>query len=684
MALGRLSSLGIGSNVLNYDTIDKLKKADESAQVKPIEQKIEKNLEKQTELVALTSAVREIKGYANKLGDYSTYMGRSTNVVGDAIRATVSDGVPIQDIRLDIESIAKNDINEVGPKFAEKDSVFSQKDLTLNFFTKGKFYEIQIEAGMALDEIAQLITDKTNGDVIGTVMKTGGRNPYQLMMNSKETGELNRIYFGSVLNGEKIKSGALDLKEGDFNIVLADKNGTNKTLQISLSTPTDSTNSDNTLALKEAILSAIESDSDFEGLLENGDINIGIGEGGDTLIINDKRGYEIQVNGKQIKNLGFKSETSKDNIEQKDLVVTKIIKPGMLEGTINVGTIPLDLSKLTKKGNSSYQNAKVIAEAIENIAGLHSRATEDGKLVINSDTGEVSIVANNDEVSKKALEDWGLNSGTTTDYMKTQQDIFKVRNIQTAQDAKFSYNGIKMQRPSNTIDDIVSGVKVELLSTTEPDKPAMINITRDDEEIVETLSKFVESYNQLSMKVDELTRFDEDSRIAGVFNGDGDVRMIRPTLNKIFSYTMGLGIEKQSLVKYGVTIDEKGIMSLDTSILRMALGKDPEGAQEFFQGKITTRNFKEIEIDGVFKMLDKELAKLVDGSSSRLKLLEESLTREDKKLREDRSRAIAMLDTRYDLMAQRFASFDGQIARANNAFNSVQMMIDQSIANNKK
>lgn len=684
MALGKLSSLGIGSNVLNYDTIEKLRKADEASQIKPLEKKMEKNLEKQTELVELTSAVREIKSHTSKLGDYSTYLGRSHNVIGDALKATITDGVPVQDIKVDIESIAKSDINEVGTKFAEKDSVFTQKDATLHFFTKGKFYEIEIKAGMTLDEVAQLITDKTDSEVIGTIMKTGGSNPYQLMINSKETGEANRIYFGALINGDTIKNGALNIKDDDFSITLATTKGASKTLNISLQTGTDSKTNDNASALKEAIIKAIEADSDFEGLLENGDINIGFGAKGDSLIINDRRGYEVQVGGAKAKELGFKSTTSKDNLEEKDLITTKPIKAGLLQGTITIGTIPLDLATITKKKNSSYENAKAIAAAIDNIAGLHSSATQDGKVIINSDTGEVSIIPASDNVSKEALESWGIGSGSSMDYIKTQNDLFKIRNIQTAQDAEFSYNGIKMRRPSNSIDDVANGITLELLSTTEPGRPAIINVTRDDEAIVESLTKFVESYNTLSMKVDELTRFDADSKIAGVFNGDSDVRMIRPTLNKILSYTMGMGIERQSLVKYGISINEKGIMSLDTSTLRNALNSDPEGAKEFFQGKITTREFREVEIDGVFKMLDKELSKLVDGSNSRLKLLEESLTREDKKLKEDKDKAMAMLDMRYDLMAQRFAAYDGQISKTNNAFNSVQMMIDQSVANNKK
>ncbi len=138
---------------------------------------------------------------------------------------------------------------------------------------------------------------------------------------------------------------------------------------------------------------------------------------------------------------------------------------GQLKGTINIGSIPLDLATLTKKKNTAEQNAKSIAEAINNIAGIYASVNNEGKLVINSDTGEVSIFADNDPDSKKALEDLGLKSGTTMDYAKTQEDLFKIRKVQTAEDAVFSYNGISMRRPTNTIDDVVSGVNIELLTT---------------------------------------------------------------------------------------------------------------------------------------------------------------------------------------------------------------------------
>lgn len=680
MALGTLSSLGLGSKVLNHDVIDKLRKADESTHVDPIDKKIEQNIEKQTELVTIMSSLRDLKSNTSKLGDYSTYLGRSSNVIGDAIKATISAGVPVQDIKIDVDSVASSDINEIGSKYESREAIFSQKDSVLKFHHKGQDYKIDIKAGMELGDVAQLITDTTKGEVMGIVMKTGGANPYQLMINSKDTGEASRVYFGTTTTSSVVQGGALELGDGDFNITLKDKKGIDQTLSIKLNkTFSESKTQDNAQAVKEAIIAAIKDNADFDGLLDN-ELNIGLGgANGDMLTLNDRRGYSISIDGAKASNLGFNADNK--TTEKEDLMVaSKSVGAGKLKGTINIGSIPIDLSTLTKEKNTAAQNAQAIAEAINNIAGIYGSVNDEGKLVINSDTGEVNIHANNDPDSKKALEDLGLKPGITMDYTKTQEDLFKIKNIQRAEDAKFSYNGISMRRSSNTIDDIVSGVNVELLTTTEPGKPAVINITRNDDDIIESVKNFVEVYNEISLKLDEVTRYDEDSKIAGIFNGNSDIRMIRPTLNRIFSTNIVTETEIKSLAKYGLSLDEKGKMSLDMSKLTMALSSDPQGTQDFFSGTMKTSEFREVQVDGVFKKFDQELERLVSGGNARLKLLEESLTRDDKKLREDRKKAIEQLNTRYDIMAQRFAAYDSQISKANNAFSSVQMMIDQSVA----
>lgn len=674
MAMGKLSSLGVGSNVLNYDVIEKLKKSDEKAMIEPIDKKMKDNIEKQAELSGIIGMINGMQGNAQTLSDYSTYIGRKVNVIGDAVRATANPGVPIQDISIDVKQIAKNDINEVGTKFEDRSSVFCEQDTNLAFYVKGQYFKIAIKAGTTLGEVAQLITDKSGGNAVGVMMKTGGANPYQLMINSKETGEESKIYFGSTLQSDTIASGSMELGEGDLELVLKDANGLDQSIMVTLPpTEENSKASDNAQALKKAIKSAIEENSDLADLLGS-DINIGIGVGGNTLVINDRRGYQVQVFGKKANSIGFK----KTETPQEDLVKSsKPVEGGKITGNINIGGIPLDLSEFTEKGNSGEQNAQSIAQAINNIAGIYAYVNDKGGLVINADSGEIFIKPQ-DEQGKEALAKLGLSEGTFAQYSTTQEQTLKLKNIQSGQDAEIVYNGVTITRASNTINDIVGGVSLELVSTTPEGDPATVSITADDENIIEDIKKFVEEYNELMPKLAEVTRYDPDTQTAGIFNGVSFIRMIRPSINKIFSMSSGSGLEMQSLIKYGLSLDDNSKMSFDESKLRNALNSDADAVREFFIGTDKTVLGKETRVGGVFRVLNDDLDALVKGSNSTLKLYEQSLTRDDKRLRDDRKRTMERLNTRYESMAERFAAYDSQIAQTNNSFNSVQMMINQA------
>lgn len=674
MAMGKLSSLGVGSNVLNYDVIEKLKKADEKAMIDPIDKKMKDNIEKQAELSGIIGMLNGMRNSAQTLSDYSTYMGRKVNVIGDAIRATANAGVPIQDINIEVKQIAKNDINEVGTKFEDRSSAFCEEDTTLAFYVRGQNFKIPIKGGTSLGEVAQLVTDKSGGNAIGVVMKTGGANPYQLMINSKETGEENKIYFGATLQSDDIASGAQELGNGDLEIVLKDANGLDQSVMVTMpKTDENSKSNNNAQAIKEAIKKAIEENAELSDLLGS-DINVGIGVGGKSLVINDRRGYQVQVFGNKAKEIGFKkTETPVENL----VTSSTPVEGGKLKGSINISGIPLNLADFTERGNTGEQNAQAIAQAINNVAGVYAYVNDKGGLVLNSDSGEIYIKPQ-DEASREALKSLGLPEGTFAEYSKTQEQIFKLKNIQTAQDAEIIYNGVTITRSKNTINDIVGGVNLELISTTPEGSPATVSITADNDTIVEDIKSFVEKYNELMPKLAEVTKYDPDTQTAGIFNGVSFIRMIRSTVNKIFSMSSGSGLEVQSLIKYGLSIDDNSKMSFDESKLRSALSANPDAVREFFIGVDKTVLGKETRVGGVFRVLNEDLDSLVKGSNSTLQLYEQSLTRDDKRLREDRKRTMERLNARYDSMAERFAAYDSQIAKTDNSFKSVQMMINQA------
>ncbi|WRD16274.1 flagellar filament capping protein FliD [Helicobacter pylori] len=682
MAIGSLSSLGLGSKVLNYDVIDKLKDADEKALIAPLDKKMEQNVEKQKALVEIKTLLSALKGPVKTLSDYSTYISRKSNVTGDALSASVGAGVPIQDIKVDVQNLAQGDINELGAKFSSRDDIFSQVDTTLKFYTQNKDYAVDIKAGMTLGDVAQSITDATNGEVMGIVMKTGGNDPYQLMVNTKNTGEDNRIYFGSHLQSTLTNKNALSLGvdgsgKSEVSLNLKGADGNMHEVPIMLELPESASIKQKNTAIQKAMEQALENDPNFKDLIANGDISIDTLHGGESLIINDKRGGNIEIKGSKAKELGFLQTATQES----DLLKSsRTIKEGKLEGVISLNGQKLDLKALTKEGNTSEENTDAIIQAINAKEGLSAFKNAEGKLVINSKTGMLTIKGE-DALGKNSLKDLGLSAGIMQSYEASQGTLFMSKNLQKASDSAFTYNGASITRPTNEVNDVISGVNITLEQTTEPNKPAIISVSRDNQAIIDSLTEFVKAYNELIPKLDEDTRYDADTKIAGIFNGVGDIRAIRSSLNNVFSYSVHTDNGVESLMKYGLSLDDKGVMSLDEAKLSSALNSNPKATQDFFYGSDSKdMGGREIHQEGIFSKFNQVIANLIDGGNAKLKIYEDSLDRDAKSLTKDKENAQELLKTRYNIMAERFAAYDSQISKANQKFNSVQMMIDQAAA----
>ncbi|UOR74102.1 flagellar filament capping protein FliD [Helicobacter pylori] len=682
MAIGSLSSLGLGSKVLNYDVIDKLKDADEKALIAPLDKKMEQNVEKQKALVEIKTLLSSLKGPVKTLSDYSTYISRKSNVTGDALSASVGAGVPIQDIKVDVQNLAQGDINELGAKFSSRDDIFSQVDTTLKFYTQNKDYAIDIKAGMTLGDVAQSITDATNGEVMGIVMKTGGNDPYQLMVNTKNTGEDNRIYFGSHLQSTLTNKNALSLGvdgsgKSEVSLNLKGADGSMHEVPIMLELPESASIKQKNTAIQKAIEQALENDPNFKDLIANGDISIDTLHGGESLIINDRRGGNIEIKGSKAKELGFLQTATQES----DLLKSsRTIKEGKLEGVISLNGQKLDLKALTKESNTSEENTDAIIQAINAKEGLNAFKNAEGKLVINSKTGMLTIKGE-DALGKASLKDLGLSAGMVQSYEASQDTLFMSKNLQKASDSAFTYNGVSITRPTNEVNDVISGVNITLEQTTEPNKPAIISVSRDNQAIIDSLTEFVKAYNELIPKLDEDTRYDADTKIAGIFNGVGDIRAIRSSLNNVFSYSVHTDSGVESLMKYGLSLDDKGVMSLDEAKLSSALNSNPKATQNFFYGSDSKdMGGREIHQEGIFSKFNQVIANLIDGGNAKLKIYEDSLDRDAKSLTKDKENAQELLKTRYNIMAERFAAYDSQISKANQKFNSVQMMIDQAAA----
>lgn len=682
MALGQLASLGLGSSgVLNWDTLNSLKDYELKQQLNPITTKIQANLSKQSELSSLLVQMSSLNSSFKSLSDYSTFQRRSVSVEGSGIKATAGDGLAIQDITLKVSQLAQNDVNQVGLKFAARDSVFSRENTTLNFYHDGTNYNIDIKAGMTLEEVAQSITDATDGKVLGIIMKTGGDEPYQLMIQGKDTGAASKIYFGSTLESAAVPGG--EIKDGGtIRITIG-----GEMIEVStddIDSKLGNTSEQNAKAILEAIQNKIDSDPSLSNLkdkIESGEITIGLKTDGKGLMLNDSKGGKIQVELTDVKiqaaqgvsdvesDLGFAQKTS----ASQDLVTgSSAVSSKSLSGILKINGVDIDLSGI----NQGSDNAQAVADAI-NAAfsnGEITASVQNGRLVLNSNDGSDITISADDSNGEKAdiLKSVGLTEGTYTSTASILEKL-DIKNIQTAQDAILSYNGTIIQRDKNTIDDIVSGLSLELTAVTEADKSVTVRVSRNDSGLSDIVQEMVNNYNAIFNKIAELTKYDEDTKIAGVFNGSSEMRTIMKELNSLLSSN---DIHGNNLVAFGITFNENGTLAFDRTKFEEAYKKDPDAAISYFRSTTSVIRGQETEVDGVFTKLQKTMDSFITGSSSLLKALETSLTNESKKLTEEQTRTQERIDTRYETLAEKWSAYDQMLAQIQNKMNTVTNMIN--------
>ncbi len=240
-------------------------------------------------------------------------------------------------------------------------------------------------------------------------------------------------------------------------------------------------------------------------------------------------------------------------------------------------------------------------------------------------------------------------------------------SVQDARDALFTFNGIDIVRPSNTVDDLVLGMTITLKN--EGTTPNRISVRQDNEGIADQVEAFVQQYNDLMSELNAVTKYDADNKSAGIFQGDSTIVSLKLSISQI---AMGTAPNGKGLADFGIDITRDGVMSLDRGKLTAALESDSETVSRTFAG---TENEP-----GIFASLKSYLSDAATDRDSLLANLDTSLKEREKNLEDRRARALESIETKYDVMARRFASYDALIGKLNASFQSLQSMIDAQVA----
>lgn len=159
--------------------------------------------------------------------------------------------------------------------------------------------------------------------------------------------------------------------------------------------------------------------------------------------------------------------------------------------------------------------------------------------------------------------------------------------LDVAKDAKFKYNGIDITRSSNTVDDLILGVSLTLNKVDKEGESTNVNITQSTEGILEDIKAMVESYNSLMNNINEATKYDSETGLAGTFQGVREITSITTELNKIIN---GVSKDGKSLTDFGITLTKDGLLTLDSSVLNDMINTKFDEFKSFFSSETKFTN----------------------------------------------------------------------------------------------
>ena len=230
--------------------------------------------------------------------------------------------------------------------------------------------------------------------------------------------------------------------------------------------------------------------------------------------------------------------------------------------------------------DDSNKTLSGIREAINNAdIGAKASIINDGsgyRLVISSeDTGENNAmrIMTLDELGGVATT--GLSSIA---YNEEQNGAGTMSETAKGEDALLKANGLTITRESNSIEEVVPGVTLNLLSA-DVGKPISIVVAPDTAGIQEKIQDFVNAYNEFKKFSDELTSFNSDTEQAGLLLGDSTLRGIQSQVRSMISQPIeGLSGKYRSLTELGVNTDRTNdfLLDFDPAVFSKAMKEDRE------------------------------------------------------------------------------------------------------------
>lgn len=329
---------------------------------------------------------------------------------------------------------------------------------------------------------------------------------------------------------------------------------------------------------------------------------------------------------------------------------TATVQNGAMTGFAAGGGTPFDVtidaSNSSLDGIAAAINARksgVTASILSDVNGA--------RLVLKGPTGQAlafeMTVAEDD--AAPGLSQLAVGRGATGTTIGT-----------SARDAIVAIDGIPVQRASNSISNLIPGLRLDLVSAAVGTN-VVVGATPPIEGLRTVVEDFVATFNDLSTMLREQT-----DPMTGALSRDPAAAAMKRSLAGITLAqvdTGGAPGAPTTLAAIGVATNRDGSLRVDTAVLAKALADHPAAVEKLFA-----------ETNGIPAKLAGIQRAVVDTKSG-LGASETRYTKQKRDLSDQQTKALEQAEAMRARMTQQFASMDAKVA----AYKSTQSFLEQQV-----
>lgn len=236
---------------------------------------------------------------------------------------------------------------------------------------------------------------------------------------------------------------------------------------------------------------------------------------------------------------------------------------------------------------------------------------------------------------------------------------------QQAKNAEIFLNGVALESTSNTFAETIPGLSISVSAKGE----SLLTLTQDKDAVQASIQKFVDAYNALNDLLGSSTKYDQDSKVAGVLQGDSSTVSLQNALRMLTQNVVGNASGALNrLSDAGIQMLQGGKLSVNSTKLATALG-DVDALKSMFAAKA-----EGLEQGGIavrFKSFTDQLLAYEGTLNSKTDSLEDQLKRNASEVEKVETRA----ETVEARLRKQYSALDVKMASLGSLSSYVEQMV---------